>query len=84
MVSPFAQPFAIHEWRRCRECRQRVKVTLLNGASCPRDPYFTCNDCLHRTTPASDALLERERRPQLRLVERGDGEGSQGTRKERR
>jgi len=63
----FAQPFAIHVQKRCRSCRQLVRVTLLNGASEPTDVFFRCSDCLN-TPEASDAALEREQRPQLRLI----------------
>ena len=70
----FEEPFAIHEWRRCRRCNVLVEVFLLNGATAPRDPYFTCADCL-RTDEATDervdTLVNREQRPQLGLIEGG-------------
>lgn len=69
-------PFALKEFRRCRGCGERVVVWLLNGASCPRDPYFTCAWCRGGDGSAerAEAAVERSRsRPQLSLVEGVDG-----------
>lgn len=77
-MSVFAVPFAINEWRRCRECGSRVEVILLNGASVPRDPYYRCSDCwtaAEATAARLDLMIEREQRPQLNLVEGGESDG---------
>lgn len=51
-VIEFPSPFVHRETRYCRVCRDRVQVILLNGASCPRDPYYACVDC-HDTPEAT-------------------------------
>lgn len=77
-MNAFMQPFALREQRRCRACRLLVEVILLNGASAPRDPYYTCSDCLsapEATESRLAALTDREQRPQLRLVSEEDDHG---------
>lgn len=71
-MSPFAAPFAVHVSKRCRCCRLVIRVTLLNGATEPRDGFYTCAWCLAEQPTVTDELLEREQRPQLHLVEDDD------------
>lgn len=70
-MSAFETPFAIHVRKRCRVCRDVVLVTLVNGATEPRDGFYTCASCLN-TPPATAAAVEQSR-PQLRLLEGSDG-----------
>jgi hypothetical protein len=74
-VSQFPDPFVHRVHRRCRNCGTWWEIMLLGGASCPRDPYYTCSDCRDglEATPARLALIEAQARPQLRLVDEVDG-----------
>lgn len=68
----FETPFALHVRKRCRVCREVVWVTLMNGATEPRDGFYTCAECL-KTPPATAEAVEQMPRPQLELVEGSDG-----------
>lgn len=66
----FETPFAIHVFRRCRRCGENVEVILMNGATEPREGFYTCAECLS-TPPATSAVIEQSR-PQLTIIEGGD------------
>jgi hypothetical protein len=68
----FPLPFMFKEHRTCRKCGCPVIVYCLNGATVPRDPYFTGGCCM-ASPVATDAVIEREQRPQLSLVKDVDG-----------
>ena len=68
-VIAFPDPFVHREHRRCRVCSARIEVILLAGALVPRDPYFSCSECLDASASLDriETLIVRE--TQLHLVE---------------
>lgn len=44
-VIAFPDPFVHRYQRRCRKCTDRVEVICLNGASCPREDFYSCCNC---------------------------------------
>lgn len=71
-VTAFPPPFVHRVARRCRACGSNVTVYLLGGASCARDPYYTCGLCLVAPEAFPDRLPElvgELETPQLELVE---------------
>lgn len=68
----FPLPYVHKLQRHCRRCGDPVEVICLGGATCPRDPHYTCGECRHVPEALPDrlsALLEGERNAQLALGE---------------
>lgn len=70
-VFEFRDPFVHRVQRRCVRCGDYVEVVLIGGATAPREATYRCSDC--RTSEIATAAVIEQSRPQLSIVEGGDG-----------